>query len=116
MPIYEYRCAACGKRFEEFMKMSDPPLDTCVECGVTGQVTKLVSATAFHLKGGGWYADHYGLKGGGGETTAAPPSDSPSSDSSSSDSGSSSSDGGSSSDSAAPAAAPSSDSSSPSAD
>ena len=33
MPIYEYRCAACGARFEEFRKMSDPPLDECIECG-----------------------------------------------------------------------------------
>lgn len=100
MPIYEYRCAACGARFEEFRKMSDPPLDECIECGVKGQVSKLVSATAFHLKGGGWYADHYGLKNGesssdsgadSGSSSESGSSDSnSSSDSSSSDSSSSS--------------------------
>lgn len=89
MPIYEYRCAACGARFEEFRKMSDPPLDECIECGVKGQVSKLVSATAFHLKGGGWYADHYGLKNGGSSSESSSDSAS-SSDTSSSDSSASS--------------------------
>ena len=103
MPIYEYRCAACGARFEEFRKMSDPPLDECIECGVKGQVSKLVSATAFHLKGGGWYADHYGLKNGGSSSESssdsASSSDTSSSDSSASSDASSSSSSSSSSDS-----------------
>lgn len=54
MPIYEYRCRACGHELEKIQKMSDPPLVDCPECD-TAALTKLVSAAAFRLKGGGWY-------------------------------------------------------------
>lgn len=59
MPIYEYRCHACGKTFEKMQKFSDSPLTVC-ECGVEGQVERVLSPPAFHLKGGGWYRDGYG--------------------------------------------------------
>jgi putative FmdB family regulatory protein len=54
MPIYEYRCEACGHELEQMQKISDPPL---VDCPVCGQPTlrKQISAAAFRLKGGGWY-------------------------------------------------------------
>ncbi|MFT4625588.1 MAG: putative FmdB family regulatory protein [Myxococcota bacterium] len=60
MPIYEYRCPECGHRFEKLVRMNAtaPP---CPECD-HADVTKLVSASGFILKGGGWYKDHYGLK------------------------------------------------------
>jgi len=58
MPIYEYACAACGHTFEEWQKMSDPPVRTCPKCKKK-KVDKLISQTAFQLKGGGWYADLY---------------------------------------------------------
>jgi putative FmdB family regulatory protein len=54
MPIYEYQCAACGHRFETLQKISDKPFSTCPDCGKDA-LTKLVSASAFRLKGGGWY-------------------------------------------------------------
>lgn len=63
MPIYEYRCGSCGHEFEQMVKMSDPA-PACPKCGA-GEVKKLVSASSFVLKGGGWYKDHYGLKSGG---------------------------------------------------
>ena len=58
MPIYEYQCGACGHRFEEWQKMSDPPVRTCPKCKAK-KVEKLISQTTFTLKGGGWYADLY---------------------------------------------------------
>lgn len=64
MPIYEYGCGTCGHTFERLQKVSDQPVKDCPECGVEGAVKKLVSRTSFVLKGGGWYKDHYGLKGG----------------------------------------------------
>jgi len=64
MPLYEYQCEACGNRFELIRKFSDPPLETCAKCGVTGQVHKLVSSPAFHLKGSGWYVTDYAKKSG----------------------------------------------------
>ena len=64
MPIYEYGCEACGHTFERLQKVSDQPVKDCPECATDDAVKKLVSRTSFVLKGGGWYKDHYGLKGG----------------------------------------------------
>jgi len=61
MPLYEYHCEACGRRFEKIVKFSDPPLETCPTCG-RGPVRKLMSSPAFHLKGTGWYATDYAKK------------------------------------------------------
>ncbi|MGO9614462.1 MAG: FmdB family zinc ribbon protein [Dissulfurispiraceae bacterium] len=57
MPIYEYQCLDCGKHYELIQKFSDEPLTVCDQCG--GQVRKLISATSFVLKGGGWYVTDY---------------------------------------------------------
>ena len=66
MPIYEYRCDACGSQKEHLQKMSDPQLTICPECGQKSY-TKLLSAAGFQLKGSGWYATDF--KGG----ASAPP-------------------------------------------
>ena len=61
MPIYEYECPDCG-RFETIQKFSDKPLTKCPHCkekGKQNKVTKAVSASAFHLKGTGWYKTDY---------------------------------------------------------
>lgn len=68
MPIYEYRCTACGGVFEKIQRFSDPPLDSCEVC--RGRVEKLVSRTAFQLKGSGWYASGYTKTGGGSESSS----------------------------------------------
>ena len=57
MPIYEYRCLACGKQLEALQKVSDRPLRKCPTCA--GKLEKLISRTSFQLKGGGWYASGY---------------------------------------------------------
>lgn len=54
MPIYEYRCSACGHDLEVLQKMSDAPLRKCPDCGKS-QLRRLVSASRFRLKGSGWY-------------------------------------------------------------
>jgi putative FmdB family regulatory protein len=62
MPIYEYRCAACGKELEALQKLSEAPLKTCPAChGDT--LVKRVSAAGFQLKGSGWYVTDF--KGSG---------------------------------------------------
>ena len=58
MPVYEYECSACGGRFEVVQKFSDPLLTECRLCG-KGAVRKVLSPTAFVLKGSGWYATDY---------------------------------------------------------
>jgi putative FmdB family regulatory protein len=59
MPLYEYKCEACGKQFEKIRKFSDPPVDVCPHCG-KGPVTKLFSSPAIQFKGTGWYITDYG--------------------------------------------------------
>ena len=58
MPIYEYRCSACGFEKDALQKMADAPLTDCPQCGKPALV-KLVSAAGFHLKGSGWYATDF---------------------------------------------------------
>lgn len=58
MPIYEYRCSACGSQHEALQKLSDAPLVTCPSCR-KDTLTKLVSAAGFQLKGSGWYATDF---------------------------------------------------------
>jgi len=57
MPMYEYQCQECGLVFEIRQKFSDNPLTKCQACG--GPVNKLISQTAFALKGSGWYEQGY---------------------------------------------------------
>ena len=58
MPIYEYRCGACGHKLESLQRFSDAPLVTCPSCGKDA-LTKQLSAAGFHLKGSGWYATDF---------------------------------------------------------
>jgi len=54
LPIYEYRCEECGHELEAIQKMADAPLVDCPGCKKPS-LKKLISASAFRLKGGGWY-------------------------------------------------------------
>ncbi len=53
MPIFAYRCAACGHQFDELQKLGAASLTDCPKCGEAA-LKKLLSAPKFHLKGGGW--------------------------------------------------------------
>src|ERR1700679_4319719 len=83
MPIYEYLCQTCGKKFEVLQKFSDEPLLIHPECG--GAVEKLISTSALQFKGSGWYVNDYakGATSKPGETKADSKSDGGKSDSSS---------------------------------
>lgn len=63
MPIYEYHCETCGD-FDVMQKITAGPLRKCPTC--KSKVKKLMSNTAFQLKGTGWYVTDYGKKGSGG--------------------------------------------------
>ena len=58
MPIYEYRCSACGHELEALQKLSDSPLTDCPACGKS-ELRKRVSAAGFQLKGSGWYVTDF---------------------------------------------------------
>ena len=67
MPIYEYRCSACGHELEALQKLSEAPLLKCPACA-KDTLTKLLSAAGFQLKGSGWYATDF--KGSGSKPAA----------------------------------------------
>ena len=58
MPIYEYRCAACGHQEDHLQKVSEAPLTRCPVCGKK-KYEKQLSAAGFQLKGSGWYATDF---------------------------------------------------------
>ncbi|MDY7095829.1 MAG: zinc ribbon domain-containing protein [Acidobacteriota bacterium] len=57
MPLYEYRCKGCGEVSEFLQRFDDAPKETCPKC--KGELERLLSAPAFHLKGSGWYKTDY---------------------------------------------------------
>ena len=61
MPIYEYKCSACGHQEDHLQKMSEAPLSKCPACGKK-KYAKQLTAAGFQLKGSGWYASDF--KGG----------------------------------------------------
>ncbi|MFP5380764.1 MAG: FmdB family zinc ribbon protein [Gammaproteobacteria bacterium] len=61
MPIYAYKCSACGFAQDEMQKVSDAVLTVCPSCGKP-DYAKQVTAAGFALKGTGWYATDF--KGG----------------------------------------------------
>ncbi|AOK30575.1 MULTISPECIES: FmdB family zinc ribbon protein [Burkholderia] len=68
MPIYAYRCEACGYAKDVLQKMSDAPLSQCPECG-KDTFRKQVTAAGFQLKGSGWYVTDF--RGGSGGSNQA---------------------------------------------
>jgi putative FmdB family regulatory protein len=72
MPIYAYRCSACGHAKDVLQKLSDAPLTTCPACAAES-FSKQITAAGFQLKGSGWYATDFK----GGSTSAAAPAAAP---------------------------------------
>ncbi len=77
MPIYAYKCDACGFAKDVLQKMSDVPLEICPACSQAA-FTKQVTAAGFQLKGSGWYATDFKGSGGAPASTTAPASSMPS--------------------------------------
>jgi len=71
MPIYAYRCEACGNAQDVLQKMSDPVLTVCPACGAEA-FKKQVTAAGFQLKGSGWYVTDFRGGSGAPATAAAP--------------------------------------------
>jgi len=58
MPVYTYRCEACGVQFERHQSFNDAPLKTCPECRKKS-LRKVITPTRIIFKGSGFYAtDH----------------------------------------------------------
>lgn len=85
MPIYEYHCDDCGHEFEQMRRITDDTMPRCQACR-SDNTHRLISLSAFHLKGSGWYVTDYGGKkdsssGVNGNGNGADQSDSATSDS-----------------------------------
>jgi putative FmdB family regulatory protein len=74
MPIYAYRCTACGHAKDVLQKVTDAPLEVCPACGASA-FTKQVTAAGFQLKGSGWYVTDF--RGGSQPPAAKPESTAP---------------------------------------
>jgi putative FmdB family regulatory protein len=89
MPIYAYKCSACGFAKDVLQKLSDAPLTDCPQCGASA-FSKQVTAAGFQLKGSGWYvtdfrdggkkaAEKGNAEKGNGDKGASAPADAPAS-------------------------------------
>ena len=67
MPTYDYECQSCGHTFETSQRITEKALTDCPTCNQP-KLQRLITAAAFHLKGGGWYKDGYGSSGSAGRT------------------------------------------------
>ncbi|HEX7863515.1 MAG TPA: FmdB family zinc ribbon protein [Variovorax sp.] len=81
MPIYAYKCSACGFAKDALQKMSDAPLTVCPACGASA-FEKQVTAAGFQLKGSGWYVTDFRDGGGKKSEPATAPASAESSSSS----------------------------------
>lgn len=82
MPTYEYECSK-GHQFEVEQSITEPALKRCRIC--RAKARRLISASSFILKGGGWYSDGYGSSkkssSGGSESKSESKSEAPKSES-----------------------------------
>ena len=54
MPMYDYRCTACGARFEAWQKFTDDPISVCPTC--SGPAQRVIHAAGIMFKGSGYYS------------------------------------------------------------
>jgi putative FmdB family regulatory protein len=82
MPVYDYDCAACGRRFEVIHGVHAEGPTACPLCG-EGPVRKAVTAAAVHYRGSGWAKKE--RRSAAAKTSATDASDTSAADSSASD-------------------------------
>ena len=74
MPVYTYRCEACGVQFERHQSFNDAPLKTCPECRKKS-LKKVITPTRIIFKGSGFYATDHKSPSGGKSSTGTKPSE-----------------------------------------
>src|SRR5277367_5786355 len=63
LPLYEYKCAKCGNKYEKIEGYSAPETQKCAKCG--GKAERQISAAGIQFKGSGWYVTDYKGKNSG---------------------------------------------------
>jgi putative FmdB family regulatory protein len=84
LPLYEYKCAKCGNKYEKIESYSAKETQKCPKCG--GKAERQVSAAGIQFKGSGWYVTDYKGKNSDNTSVAKPDETSASNSSDSSDS------------------------------
>jgi putative FmdB family regulatory protein len=79
MPIYAYKCSACGHAKDVLQKISDDPLTVCPAC-TAAAFSKQITAAGFQLKGAGWYVTDFRSGGDGANSGVAKPAEAVKSD------------------------------------
>lgn len=69
LPLYPYRCTACGHRFEKIQKFGAKPETVCPKCG--GVLERTLTAPGLSFKGAGWYVNDYASKSSSSEGSSA---------------------------------------------
>lgn len=59
MPTYDYKCDACGHRFEKFQSMTSDPVRVCPVCGEKKVTRLLTGGSGLIFKGTGFYITDY---------------------------------------------------------
>ena len=63
MPLYEYKCAKCGNKYEKIENFSAAETQKCPKCG--GKAERQISTSGIQFKGSGWYVTDYKGKNSG---------------------------------------------------
>ena len=69
MPLYAYRCTACGHKFEKIQKFGAKQEKVCPKCG--GVLERPLTAPALNFKGAGWYVNDYAAKSSSSEASSS---------------------------------------------
>ena len=62
MPLYDYKCSACGISIEKLETLNAPETQKCDVCGESNSLKRQLAKTSFSLTGSGWYKDGYSRK------------------------------------------------------
>lgn len=69
MPLYDYKCSACGAVHEHRQKISDEPLRECPDCG--GEYKRIITSVGVIFKGSGFHINDYRDNKSGGASDAS---------------------------------------------
>lgn len=73
MPLYEYKCAKCGHKFEKIEHYGASEVKKCPKCG--GKAERQIAPSAIQFKGTGWYVTDYAGKGSAAKSSEGSSSD-----------------------------------------
>ena len=63
MPTYEYRCSACGHKFEKFQSITAAPIKQCPACKKNKAQRLIGTGAGLIFKGSGFYITDYRSEG-----------------------------------------------------